>query len=135
MRLSNRQLLHSSQLKKYPDRRKMRVMVNSKKSPAATQGFVDKRVNELGGYVKGEIDLVRYEAKEFRKEMNQRFDELNTKFDKMMDNMDWLAGAYQKFGEEHTVLSQHNSDNSDEIDDLKERVAKLERIVQKLTAQ
>jgi hypothetical protein len=106
-------------------------MANIKKSAVATEAFVKKEIETLHIEMDERFSIVD----EKLNIVDERLIKMDEKFDKMMNNLDWLVGSYKKFGEEHTTLSQHNSDNTDEIEELKERVAKLEKLVHKLTAQ
>jgi hypothetical protein len=69
----------------------------------------------------------------------ERFDEHERKeeerYNNLMDKLDWLVGSYSKFDEEHIVLSEHSNRNTDELEELRNRVSKLEKIVRQLSSQ
>jgi hypothetical protein len=44
----------------------------------------------------------------------------NEKINKILENVDWLVGAYKKFDEEHTILSDKVSNHSDKLDKIEE---------------
>jgi hypothetical protein len=73
---------------------------------------------------KGDI-LVLQEGARLKEEKDEKqFEELNSKLDKMMSHIVFLMGAYKKFDEEHTVLSEHSREHEDRIEKLEHEVFK-----------
>ncbi len=92
-------------------------------------------IDEKFEIIDQKLDMVDDRLIKMDEKIDEKFDVLNNKFDKMMNNMDWLMGEYKKSDEENTVSAYRQSEHTDEIEELKKRVAKLERLVQQLTAQ
>ncbi len=84
----------------------------------ATQEYVDERFKRLFKY----LDQ-RFEPLD---KLVKGFDEFK---DKVFINLDWLTGKYNKFEEEHTVLTEQNSRNINKLDNHEKRISSLEQRV------
>ncbi len=84
----------------------------------ATKEYVDKRFERLFKY----LDQ-RFEPLD---KLVNGFDEFKNK---VLTNLDWLTGKYKKFEEEHTVLTEQNSRNINELGNHEKRIFSLEQRV------
>jgi hypothetical protein len=117
-------------------------MVNAKNSPIATEAFVKKEVNKLREdtyerftIVDEKLDMIDQRQIAMYEKIDAMDKKLDEKFRKVLELLDRSAGDYQKFDEEKTILSGRQSEHSDEIEELRNRILKLERIVHSLTTQ
>lgn len=67
-----------------------------------------------------QINSLVHTFKEFRKE----FDDFK---EEVIKNLDWLVGAFKKFDEEHTILTQRNIETTDRLDNHETRITVLEK--------
>lgn len=85
-------------------------MSKSASNTPATEAFVWRVTNDL------------------RNELNDNFEKLEKKMDKrfstVIEHLTDIASKFQKFDEEHTILSHRASENSDRIKKLEEAVFK-----------
>lgn len=71
-------------------------------------------------YLEYKIEVDKAEAKKFREEF--------VKFKNYVyDKLDWLVGAFQKFNEEHTILSGKYSEVNEKLDNHENRISVLEK--------
>lgn len=71
-------------------------------------------------YFNYKIDTLEKKLDEFRDEMMEFKDSVYNK-------LDWLVGAFKKFNEEHTVLTEQNKNNSDKLENHEIRIKTLEK--------
>ncbi|KKP61364.1 MAG: hypothetical protein UR54_C0003G0015 [Candidatus Roizmanbacteria bacterium GW2011_GWA2_34_18] len=82
----------------------------------ATKEYVDKRFDRLFLYLDN-----RFEPLE---KMKIDFDKFK---DRVYISLDWLTNAFKKFEEEHTVLTEQNSRNINELGNHEKRILSLEQ--------
>jgi len=49
-------------------------------------------------------------------------EDIKQKLDPLNDKLDWLIGAYKKFDEEHTLLSNKTSDHDDRLEKIEKKL-------------
>lgn len=76
----------------------------------------DKRFQAFEAYFKHELEPL--------KKMSEEFYELKNG---IYDKLDWLIGAFKKFNEEHTTLTEQNSRFDDQLTDHESRLQVLEK--------
>lgn len=83
-----------------------------------TELRLNKRIDRVTKYVNFEIEPVTDFKKEFKDFKNKVFDKL-----------DWLIGKYNKFEDEHNVLSEQNTRTNNKLDNHEDRIVNLEQRV------
>jgi hypothetical protein len=69
-------------------------------------------------FVSDEIRRSQYDIFQRLDDHDQSFIEIKEVLNRIANNTDFLVGAYQKFDEEHTILSHQVSDHDDRIVEL-----------------
>lgn len=85
--------------------------IKKMKAVFATQEYVDKRFDRLFMHLDN-----RFEPLE---KMKKDFDEFK---DKVYISLDWLVGAFKKFDEEHTVLTEQNKRINKRLTSIEQRI-------------
>lgn len=76
-----------------------------------TENFLNYKINTL----EKKVDFFKEEFKEFK--------------DSVLKSLDWLVGAFTKFNEEHTVLSEQNKRTNIKLENHGKRIFTLEQRV------
>ena len=76
-------------------------------------------------FVSDEIRGSQYDIFQRLDDHDQSFLEIKAALNRIADNTDFLVGAYQKFDEEHTILSHQVSDHDDRIVELEKGASEV----------
>lgn len=98
------------------DVKKLEKTFATKNDLKESEWRLNKRIDRMTKYVDFEIEPVTDFKKEFKDFKNKVFDKL-----------DWLIGKYNKFEEEHLVLTEQNERTNDKIDNHEKRIFSLEQ--------
>ncbi|MEK7495554.1 MAG: hypothetical protein AAB788_02525 [Patescibacteria group bacterium] len=88
----------------------------TKKDLNETESRLNTRIDRMTKYVNFELEPVDDFKKEFKDFK-----------DKIFDKLDWLIGKYNKFEEEHTVLTEQNKRSNSKLDNHEKRIFSLEQ--------
>lgn len=98
------------------DVKKLEKTFATKNDLKESEWRLNKRIDRMTKYVDFEIEPVTDFKKEFKDFKNKVFDKL-----------DWLIGKYNKFEEEHLVLTEQNERTNDKINNHEKRIFSLEQ--------
>jgi len=89
----------------------------------ATKKDLDKKINEVNTRIGWVMQYLEFHLEPLRKFIED-FAEFRNQ---TQTSLDKLSGDYQKFDEEHMILTQHNSDINNRLEGHEIRIVKLEK--------
>ncbi len=119
---------------------KKTLVKKHKKDELVTKKYLDEKLEVNRKYLDEKIDLTRKELKGTENYLNYKIDTLEKKVDNfkeeftgfkdsVLKSLDWLVGAFTKFNEEHTVLTEQNKRTNVKLDNHEERISSIEQRV------
>ncbi len=102
------------------DVKKLKTIFTTKKDLEKTELLLTRNLKSTENYLNYKIDTLEKSVNEFKGEF--------TIFkDSVLKSLDWLVGAFKKFGEEHTVLTEQNGRAIDKLENHEKRIMSLEQ--------
>lgn len=98
------------------DVRKLEKTFATKNDLKESEWRLNKRIDRMTKYVDFEIEPVTDFKKEFKDFKNKVFDKL-----------DWLIGKYNKFEDEHAVLTEQTNRVNGKLDNHEKRIFSMEQ--------
>ncbi len=93
------------------DVRKLKTLFATKQDLKSTENYLNYKIESL-----------EKKTEDFKKEF--------TEFkDSVLKSLDWLVGAFTKFSEDHTVLTEQNGRLHKKLDNHEDRIISLEQRV------
>jgi len=100
------------------DVKKLKTIFATKKDLELTESKLNKRMDRLSK----EIDFKLEPLMEFKEE----FSDFKSS---VLKTLDWLVGAFTKFNEDHTVLTEQNDRAHKKLDNHEKRILNIEQRV------
>lgn len=113
---------------------KKTLIQKHKKDELLTKNYLDKKFkvnqkyfdNEFQSFSNRIINYVNLRLEPMEEEI-KKVDSIDSRLESINKTLDWLAGKYKEFEEEHTVLTEQNSRNINKLDNHEERISNLEK--------
>ena len=93
----------------------MAIKKQSKRNNLVTEDYLNKKTDAIIEYIDYRLNPIEKFREEFTSFKNQ-----------VLKSLDWLVGAFKKFSEEHTVLSESHTRTQDTLDNHEGRIKTLE---------
>ena|SRR3989338_8610643 len=101
-----------------------------KSSPATkrdVETIVEKIVDKKTLPIRQDVSMLNFRVSSLEDKFKEFQKEFSDFKDRVLTNLDWLVGAFKKFDEEHTILSQRYIDMGDKLDNHETRIKILEK--------
>lgn len=102
------------------DVKKLKIIFTTKKDLKKTELLLKRDLKSTENYLNYKIDTLEKKVDDFKEEF------IGFK-DSVLKSLDWLVGAFKKFDEEHTVLSEQNKRTNGKLDNHEKRIFSLEQ--------
>ena len=98
-----------------------------------TKRYLDKKLDlskkDLKKELKSSENYLNYKIDTMENKLDKFKEEFSSFKDSALKSLDWLVGAFTKFEEEHTILTEQNKRINGKLDNHEGRIFSLERVV------